>query len=118
MAKKPKDRIEVLEEQVQNLKKIIRNKDKTIKQLKSEINTAQSAWNKTEIYLKDVTNGKPLSEVLKNVESGKPLSLKEQPCPKCNYGDLKRILYTGFYIVTCSCGYRARVNEEQQLRKN
>lgn len=118
MAKKPKDRVEALEEEIQSLKKIIRNRDKTIRQLKSEIDTTHSAWSKTEFFLKEVTSGKPLSEVLENVESGRPLSLEQDSCPKCNLKFLKKMLYTGFHIVACSCGYRAKVNEEQQLRKD
>jgi len=117
MSKKPKDRVEILEEQVKKLRKVIREKDKTIRQLKSNSTTFEAAWRKTEIYLKEITNGKPLSEVLRTVEAGKPLTNITDPCPDCGQHDMKKILFTGFHIITCECGYRKKVDEEQQIRE-
>ena len=118
MSKKPKDRLEILEEQVKKLQSIIRTKDKTIRQLKGAVKTAESAWKKTEIYLQEVTNGKPLSEVLRTVEAGRPLSKIGDACPDCGLHDMKKILFTGFHIVTCHCGYRNKVDEEQQITES
>ena len=118
MSKKGKDRVEILEEQVRKLKATIRTKDKTIRQLKSQVKTVESAWRTTEIYLTEVTNGKPLSEVLRTVESGRPLSKFDEPCPKCNSHDMKKIIFTGFHIISCDCGYRKKMDEEQEIRKS
>lgn len=115
MAKKVKDRVEVLEKENSKLKKVIREKDKTIKQLKSESKTAEDSFRITESYLKEITKGKPLSEILDIVGKNLPLQDIDYPCPKCNSRDMKKILFTGFYIVSCECGYRKRVDEEQQI---
>ena len=118
MSKKPKDRVELLEEQVKKLNATVRTKDKAIRQLKSQVKTAESAWRKTEIYLNEVTDGKPLSEVLKTVEAGRPLSKIGEACPNCGAHDMNKILFTGFHIITCDCGYRNKVDEEQEIRKS
>lgn len=118
MAKKEKDRVEVLEEQVRKLKQTVRNRDKTIRQLKSQVKSVETAWHTTEIYLKEVTNGKPLSEVLKTVDAGRPLSKLNEPCPKCASRDLKKIIFSKFHIIVCDCGYRKQVDEEQEVRKS
>lgn len=115
MSKKAKSRTEILEEEIRKLKQTIRDRDKTIRQLKSQFKTVESAWDSTEIYLKEVTNGKPLSEVIKTIKRGKPLNKDNEPCPKCSSKDLQKILYTGFHIVICSCGYRKRIDEEQEI---
>jgi len=117
MAKKQKDKLEVLEDENSRLKKAIRRKDRTIKQLKSEVSTAQEAFRQTETYLKEITNDRPLSEILKNVESGKPLSKISDPCPKCGSANMKKIIFTGFHVISCKCGYRNRVDEEREIKK-
>jgi len=118
MAKKGKDRVEILEEENSKLKKAIRRKDRTIRQLKSEVQTAHQAFRQTETYLKEITNDRPLSEILKTVESGKPLSKIRKPCPKCGSGSMNKIIFTGFHVISCKCGYRNRVDEEQEISKN
>ena len=117
MSRKGSGRIEALEEVVRKLKNTIKRRDKTIRQLRSEIKTIEQAWRTTEVYLKEITNGKPLSEVLETVEAGKPLSKLNDSCPKCNSNEMKKIIFTGFYIVSCSCGYRNKVDEERKIRK-
>lgn len=117
MSKKTEDRIELLEKRVRKLEGVIRDKDKTISKLKGQVNSAQSAFKTTEIYLKEITNGKPLSEVLKTVEAGKPLSNVDYECPKCNSHDMKKIIFTGFHIISCACGYRNKVDEEDEIKK-
>lgn len=118
MSKKPRDRVEILEEQVKKLQNTIRGKNKTIRQLKSNSSTFEAAWRKTEIYLKEVTNGKPLHEVLKTVEEGKPLTVVKDDCPTCGQHNMNKILFTGFYIISCTCGYRNKIDEEQEIRKS
>ena len=118
MSKKTKDRVEILEEQIQKLKCTIRNRDKSIRQLKSQIKTTEAAWKKTEIYLQEVTNGKPISEVLRTVEADKPLSKVGEACPSCGANNMNKLLFTGFHIIVCECGYRNKVDEEQKIRKS
>lgn len=118
MSKKPKDRFGLLEEKVKKLNTTIRTKDRVIKQLKSQVQTVELAWKKTEMYLNEVTNGKPLSEVLKAVEAGRPLSKIGKACPNCGTHNMNKILFIGFYIITCDCGYRNKVDEEQEISEN
>lgn len=118
MTKKNKDTVEILEETVKQLKKVIRDRDKTIKQLKSEVKTVQGAWKTTEIFLKEVTDGKPLSEIIKTVATGKPLSKSNGSCPKCGSKAMKKIIFIGFHIISCDCGYRTKIDEEQEINKN
>jgi len=117
MSKKPLDRVEQLEEHIRKLKAAVRKKDKTIKQLKGQVASAQTAFKTTEVYLKEITNGKPLSEVIRTVESGKPLSKVDDECPQCHSHDMKKILFTGFYIISCTCGYRNKIDDKQEITK-
>ena len=118
MSKKPKDRVEVLETLVKKLQNTIRAKNTVIRNLKGQVCTAETAFKQTEMYLQEVTNGKPLSEVLKMAESGRFTSTIGEPCPKCGSHDMKKILFTGFYIITCECGYRNKVDEEQKITES
>lgn len=54
-----------LKETIRKLKAQISNLEKMNRQLQSENGTLREAWRKTEDFLKDVTNGVPLEEVLK-----------------------------------------------------
>jgi predicted RNase H-like nuclease (RuvC/YqgF family) len=118
MARKAKGKIEVLEDENLKLKKAIRSKDKTIRQLKSEVETAKEAFRQTETYLKEITNDRPLSEIIKTVVEGKPLKKIKNTCPKCGSEEMKKIIYTGFHVISCKCGYRNRVDEEQEINTN
>lgn len=118
MSKKGKDRVEALEEEVRKLKATIRNKNSKIRQLKSEVRTARDAFVESEVYLKDVIDGKPLSEVLKEVSKGKRLNLDTEKCPDCGSIGMKKIIFTGFHIRSCQCGYRKKINEERQITEN
>jgi hypothetical protein len=111
----PKDRADTLEDQVKKLKATLRKRDKTIVQLKSEVKTVDRAWRKTETYLKEITNGKSLSEIIKTVEDGRPLSKTNIMCPECKILKVNKIIFTGFHIVNCKCGYRKRIDEEQEI---
>jgi len=118
MSKKEKDKTEILEKENAKLKKVLRGKERTIRQLKSEARTAEEAFRVTETYLKEITDDRPLSEILRTVEAGKPLSKVSDPCPKCNSINMKKIIFTGFHIISCHCGYRNRVDEERKDKEN
>ena len=99
---------------IRKLKTIIKNREKTIKKLKSEIKTMELAWKKTEIYLEEVTEGRPLSKVINTVSDDNPLQKHGQGCPKCmSKFTLKTIVYSKFHILVCECGYKEKINEEK-----
>lgn len=122
--RKEKDRESILENEIDRLNKVIKEKDKVInqkkrviKQLKSEKNQAMDTFIDTEHYLREVTDGKPLSEIMNTIKNGKPLNKENEPCPTCGSRDLKTLIYTGFHIKSCSCGYRKKFNEEEEIGK-
>jgi hypothetical protein len=87
------------------LKKQVRELLSENRRLKSEINTLMEAWHKTEIYLKDITRNKTLSEVVKNVKTNN--KMREERCPECGSQDIKTIKLKHKVIKTCKvCNYR------------
>jgi predicted nuclease with TOPRIM domain len=60
----PKRDSEELQEQIQKLKSRLRKVQKENRMLKEELTTLRSAWEKTEAFLRDVTEGVPLEELL------------------------------------------------------
>jgi hypothetical protein len=100
MKTKRKDRIKELEDQVYKLNKVIKSKDKIIDNLQSRINS-------TKIRNKD-------ADILKIEKNDKISPIKDNKCPKCS-GETKKISGNGFSIITCKCGYRARISEKKTI---
>ena len=96
-------KVDDLNKEVKRLNKVIREKDKTIRNLKSEKKQAMDRFIDSEVYLREVTNGRPLSEIMKTVKNGEPLGKNEYRCPKCNASDISVLIYTGFHIKICKC---------------
>ena len=122
--KKFKDRESILENENESLKKqikdkdrVIRQKDRTIKQLKGEVKTAVDAFLDTQDHYREFSDGKTLSEAIEDAKNGGASKRKEQ-CPKCGSHDITRMLFTGFHIKTCKCGYKSRIDEEQEITKS
>lgn len=119
MSKKARGKENSFEEQIKKLKRVLREKDRTIKQLKSEISTLELAWQETTKYLQEATGDKPLSKIMSIIDKGAKLPKNNDPCPKCNSKDLKVIIFPKFHIISCeACGYRDRIDEEKQIEKN
>lgn len=119
MAKKIKDKVQILEEENFKLKKIIKDKDAIIKQLKKEKKQLNDKSVETDDWLIDVTNGVPLSEVLSYVNNGGKLKIKQDRCPKCKDSTVEKLIFSKFYLVTCGkCGYRNKVDESKKTEKN
>lgn len=70
----------------ERLKKRIRKLEKENTKLKSELNTLESAFNKTAKYLRDNTDEFSVEKVIEAAKKEKPLvDLKnEQRCGRCN----------------------------------
>lgn len=124
MAKKKfKDNESILEAENEKLKKIIkekdrviRQKDRTINQLKSEVKTAVDAFLETNNHYREIGESKTLSEAIDDANKGKATRINLK-CPKCS-SNMKRLLFTGFYIESCKCGYKSRINEEDKITKD
>ncbi len=94
----------------------LRNKIRTLErknnELSSQVGTLKKTWYKTEDYLREITDGIPLKEILKNVEDKTPLQKINDKCPKCYQKKLKRIIFKDFYVISCyNCEYRDRIDE-------
>lgn len=98
-------------EYIEKLKSRIRKNEGKLKTLRTENKTLNQTWDKTEYFLDDLTNGKPLSDVIKAAQDGK-FSKENGPCPKCGRHTINKLVFPGFHIVVCEmCPYRARVDE-------
>lgn len=116
MPRKSKDRVEILEEENSKLKKVIKDKDAVIRQLKKEKKQLNDKSVETDDWLIDVTNGIPLSEILSYVNSGGKLKIKQDRCPSCKDDTVEKLIFPKFYMVVCSkCGYRKKVDEEKEI---
>jgi len=103
-------------EKNEKLIQMIRNRDKKIRILQSENKTLKSAWEKTEFFLSEVTDGVSLEEIISNVISGKPLKKTKGRCPVCDVKNMKKLDFGTYYIIICdSCLYRNRVDERTSI---
>lgn len=97
---------------IEKLKSRILKVQKANKNLRSQNKTYRGAWNKTEDYLEEVTEGKPLSEILETARNNGKLKVGNGPCFACSRETVKKLVYSGFHINICeSCGHRERVDE-------
>jgi DNA repair exonuclease SbcCD ATPase subunit len=91
------------------LKAQVKKLQREVSKLKSENKTLEQAWGKTEVYLKDVTKNKALSDIIKSVDAGE-IYKSMDACPKCS-GVVKSMKIGKFVIQTCTCGFRRKKNE-------
>lgn len=99
-------------EYIQKLKNRIIGDSQKIAKLKSENKTLRKAWNGSDDYLREVTDDRPLAEVLRDIKGKGRLSKLKDRCPKCSSADYKRTSYPKFHIDHCgNCTYRKRIDE-------
>ena len=112
--KNHKDRIVKLEDEIKSLKAQIRAKDKTIRNLLSEVATLEAAWDKTKDYLSEVVEDRSLKELVETSAKERPLKKSKNRCPKCGGDDFKTLKFNGFRVDTCGnskCGHRKKIDE-------
>lgn len=101
-----------LEAENKRLRTQLNSYKKEVKKLRSELRTSEKAWGETEDFLKNVTEGRSLKEVILDASSGK-LKKLENGCQKCKSGDIKILKYDSFRIIVCnSCGYKNKIEEK------
>lgn len=116
MARKVKDRVEILEEKISKLEKLIKDKNNQIRQFKKEIKQLKEKSSETDSWLIDVTNGVPLSEILSQINGDGKLKIELDKCPICKHDNINKLIFSKFHIIDCSnCGYRNKVNEEEKI---
>jgi alanyl-tRNA synthetase len=90
----------------------IKSLERENKQLKSKNHTLNKAWDETETYLEDITEGRPLKEIVKDVSEGKLRKLRKE-CPSCSGKRVKKIQFSGFHVIVCEdCKYRKKIDEK------
>ena len=109
---KKEDDIDDAKEKNEKLINMVKKLQKEVSELRTSNRTLQLTFDKTEVYLKEVTNDKSIEEIIKTVKMDKPLK-KPEKCPACKSA-LDKLQGRGFHVVTCTkCEYRNRVNEKE-----
>jgi hypothetical protein len=93
---------------------MVKHLEKKVRGLGTKNTTLQRAFNKTEVFLREVTDDLSLTEVLKQVKEGNPLNKTSQKCPLC-YSNANKLEFNGFYVVICSeCNYRKKTDNYER----
>lgn len=103
-------------DQVSKLKAQLETAQTENKKLKHENKTMRMAWRKSEHFLKDVTDGRSVEEMIHAADIGR-LPKLESSCSKCQSPDISVIKFGNFRIVKCSalaCGHKEKINEPKQ----
>ena len=90
--------------------KIISRMERDIEKLKAKNKALMDALKTTESYLASISKDKTIQEIFQEVVDNTKINVNEK-CPKCNSQGMKRINLGFVKIISCSCGYRNRVNE-------
>jgi archaellum component FlaC len=111
MKKKDSD-VERLEAENKRLRTQVNSYKKEVKKLRSEIKTTEKAWGETEDFLKNITAGRSLKEVIKDAASGNGLKKLENVCRNCQSPDVAILKYPSFRILVCAkCGLKLKIEE-------
>ena len=106
---KKEDDLDDAKEKNDKLINMVRKLQKEVRTLQTSNLTLQQAFDKSELFLKDITGDRPLEELLKTVQKGESLK-KASKCPECKAA-LKTIQYGNFHIVSCpGCSYLKKID--------
>lgn len=104
--------MERLAEENKKLRAQVNSYKKEIKKLRSELKTSAKAWDETEDFLKNVTEGRSLKEVIKDVNLGKGLRKLDNSCVKCKSSNISTMKYPSFRILVCAdCEHKQKIEE-------
>ena len=108
---KQHDTIEDIKTKNDKLINMVKKLEKKCQSLDTKNTTLQRAFNKTEVFLREVTDSVSLLEMLEHVKEGRPLRRLTKQCPVCSDKKLKKLQFKGFYVVLCSnCNYRKKID--------
>jgi len=91
--------------------KIIQRMERDIEKLKAKNKMLTEAAETTETYLLAITKDKTIQEIFQEVLDNTKTNI-EGRCPKCGSEGMKKINLGHIKVISCSCGYRNRVNEQ------
>lgn len=92
--------------------KIISRMERDIEKLKAKNKSLMAALETTESYLEAISKDKTVHEIFQEVLDNTKVNVSEK-CPKCHTAGMKKINLGFVKIISCSCGYRNRVNEPE-----
>lgn len=92
--------------------RIINRMDRDIEKLKAKNKVLMEALKATESYLISISKDKTIQEIFQEVIDNTKINVDEK-CPKCQAQGMKCINLGFIKIVSCSCGYRNRINESK-----
>lgn len=90
--------------------KIIFRMEIDIKKLKAKIKALTSALESTDSYLTAISKDKTVHEIFQEVLDNTEINV-DKKCPKCGSQGMKRVDLGYVKVVSCTCGYRNRINE-------
>lgn len=103
-----------IEDKTKELKKALKDRDKTIERLKNELKTLNKAFEKTGTYIKGNLDNLTVDKVIEAVKKEKTMvEIKaDNKCPQCN-GELKssKLPFGKMEICLAVCGYRLVTND-------
>jgi hypothetical protein len=85
--------------------------EREIKKLRSSNRTIKDIWTKTEEYLLAISEEKSLKEIFSEIDTKTSLRKVKKKCPSCSNKQMNKRHYDGYYVISCDCGYRNRVDE-------
>ena len=98
------------------LRKKIKDQEKEITRLKSELKTLNKAFAKTAGYIKGNVDNVSVEKIIEGVKAEKTLVeiQIENKCPACEQGQIKssRLPFGRIEICSVGCGYRKVINED------
>jgi nitrate/TMAO reductase-like tetraheme cytochrome c subunit len=90
--------------------KIIGRMERDIEKLKAKNTALLNALKETEQYLNNISKDKTIQEIFQEVLDNTKVNVANK-CPKCHSEGMKKINLGYVKIISCSCGYRNRINE-------
>lgn len=102
--------VEKNNEKERALRKKIKDQEKEINRLKSELKTLNRAFEKTATYIKGNSDGISVEKIIQGVKEEKTLTeiKTSNKCPSCFEGEIKssRLPFGRIDICSVGCGYR------------
>ena len=101
---------EKLKKSEEQYEKIISRMERDIEKLKAKNKALLDALKTTETYLDSISKDKTIQEIFQEVLDNTKVNVAGK-CPRCHAEGLKKINLGFVKIISCSCGYRNRINE-------
>ena len=116
---KKHDTLEDARDKNDRLINMVKKLERKVRSLDTQATTLQKAFDKTEVFLREVTDSVSLLEILEHVRDGRPLRRLSRSCPECGDKRLKKLQFDGFYVVLCSsCDYRDKISTyEREIKE-